>query len=65
MKQSFTVIANFVHRLTSLLCQKSNRSIVILRKRLLMDFRKVIYENVKKNIHFTTKILYIYGSQKF
>ena len=31
-----------------------------------MDFRKGIYENVKKkNIYFTTVDIYIYGSQTF
>ena len=65
MKQSFTVMDNFSHRLISWTSQKYNRSFAILQRTILWIFMKRFMKTSEKKHSFHNKHTYIYRPQTF
>ena len=65
MKQSFTVMDNFSHRLISWTSQKYNRSFAILQRTVLWIFMKRFMKTSEKKHSFHNKHTYIYRPQTF
>ena len=61
MKQSFTVIANFFHRLTSYVSQKYSRSIVILTTSITRSFHIFMLSQSGWQITTFSHKIYIFG----
>ena len=68
MKQSFTLIFDFPHRMSSQTSQEYNRSIVNLWRTFLWTFGKLFMKPVKKKkkyIHYIANILVYTGRRHF